>query len=364
MNVFQKIYKPLKRLKELLFSFINPRLKLRDDSKLENRQTVSTVFNSTSKLTAEPFESGLKNKLIVIIRIITAIALIGLILYFIDVQRLLSLVKKGNVNLILSAAALVALNLYLQFLKWDLILKQLLGFTDKKKSLQSLFYGISAGIFTPLKLGEHFARTIPYKNEKIKDIIIASGVDKLFPLLNVVILGTLASIYFMLTTSESGLFDTTNILIIAVINIIVLLIVLSRKGILVFLNKYKTFRTLLEHLAVLKHIEGKFFIKALIISLLYHLTFTIQFALLLAAFTSSLNFLDLFVISNLVIFSQTVIPPIAFGEIGVREGAAVFFMQLSGFPGEAGLSASLILLTINLLIPGLIGAVSLMKIKR
>ena len=68
-------------------------------------------------------------------------------------------------------------------------------------------------------------------------------------------------------------------------------------------------------------------------------------------------------IANLVMFTKTVIPQITFGELGIREGAAVYFLKHFGESAVAGLNAALFLFLINILFPALIGLIFLLQRK-
>ena len=60
-------------------------------------------------------------------------------------------------------------------------------------------------------------------------------------------------------------------------------------------------------------------------------------------------------------FVKTVIPPVSLGELGIREGASVYFLTTMGETSSVAFNASIFLFIINLLIPSLIGLVLLMK---
>lgn len=54
-------------------------------------------------------------------------------------------------------------------------------------------------------------------------------------------------------------------------------------------------------------------------------------------------------------FTKTIIPPISFGELGIREGASVFFITQLGEVASVGFNASIFLFSINLVLPAIIG---------
>lgn len=62
-----------------------------------------------------------------------------------------------------------------------------------------------------------------------------------------------------------------------------------------------------------------------------------------------------------MMFAKTVIPPVSLGELGIREGASVYFLTILGESASVGFNASIFLFFINVLIPSLIGFILLMK---
>ena len=60
-------------------------------------------------------------------------------------------------------------------------------------------------------------------------------------------------------------------------------------------------------------------------------------------------------------FAKTIIPPISLGELGIREGASVYFLTQFGETASVAFNASIFLFIINLLIPALVGLVLLLK---
>jgi len=60
-------------------------------------------------------------------------------------------------------------------------------------------------------------------------------------------------------------------------------------------------------------------------------------------------------------FAKTMIPPVSLGELGIREGASVYFLTQFGETASVAFNASIFLFIINLLIPALVGLVLLLK---
>jgi hypothetical protein len=217
-----------------------------------------------------------------------------------------------------------------------------------------------------MKSGEYFARALPYKKTKVLDVVLATLVDKLIPILFVVLLGGTFFILFLkiqLNLSVSLTFLLIVLFKIAILGTLYLLFLSDRKTLRIinWLKGKKQFKKIFERISFIKELEPKIIGKHIFASFLYHLTFTIQMTFLLSAFSGEFNFLLFFFAANLIIFAQIVIPPIAFGEVGVREGAAVYFLKSLGFSGAIGFNAAISLFFINLLLPSIIGFLLLLK---
>lgn len=97
------------------------------------------------------------------------------------------------------------------------------------------------------------------------------------------------------------------------------------------------------------------------LSALFYACFIFQFAILASAFTNHYHFLNYIWAGNLVMFTKSIIPAISFGELGIREGASVYFMKQVGETAAAGFNTSIFLFLINVLLPALVGLILIIK---
>ena len=65
----------------------------------------------------------------------------------------------------------------------------------------------------------------------------------------------------------------------------------------------------------------------------------------------------------LTFYAKALIPPLTLMDLGIREGAAVFFLGMLGLPQAAALNAALLLMTINLLLPASFGIPFVFRLK-
>jgi uncharacterized membrane protein YbhN (UPF0104 family) len=93
----------------------------------------------------------------------------------------------------------------------------------------------------------------------------------------------------------------------------------------------------------------------LVLSVAFYLVFIAQFVLLLQAMGGGAT-LGICAGAATVMFLKTVIPPLTFGELGIREGVAVFVFAPLGFRAGAAFDASLLLFALNVLLPAIAGA--------
>jgi hypothetical protein len=84
--------------------------------------------------------------------------------------------------------------------------------------------------------------------------------------------------------------------------------------------------------------------------------FTGQLACLGAAFSPSANAGLLWGAATLTFYVKYLVPSLTVLDLGIREGGAAFFFQLLGLGAVAGLNAALLLFTINVVVPALLGA--------
>ena len=311
-------------------------------------------------------ENLVRKRIVNIAKLGIGLGLLVFLIYYIDPSRITETFLKANKIYFFIAFLLLPLHLYLQYFKWKILSSKYFGITANGKIWLSIFYGISGGIFTPMKSGEYFARALPYKNVKVLDVILATLVDKLIPIFFVVIIGGTFFIIYLKSLLGFSIIATIILIVVYKILVIVPLYLVFGNGetsikLRGWLNSKKYFEKVISRISFLKDMDRVTLIKLVTASFFYHLTFTTQMTLLLSAFSGEFNFVLFFFAANLIIFAQIVIPPIAFGEVGVREGAAVYFLQNLGFSGAVGFNAAISLFFINLLLPSIVGLLLLLK---
>lgn len=307
-------------------------------------------------LTLKNIYAGKRKVFLTVLKILVSGGLLVFILQTVKFSSIIASFQQADKLLILTAFGLSFLNIYLQYRKWRMVCGVLLEENDSKKVFQSLFYGFTAGSFTPARAGEYIGRTIPFSDKPILNVSTAVLVDKLFSLFVVLIFGSIA---FMLYLSFSFV---SALLIVSGTGILFFILVYLIKINFPFKN-YKWLKNLSKRISCLKSIDLKFSTRLGFISLLFYICFIIQFVLLIGAFSDHFKPVDYIWTANLVMFVKSIIPQITVGELGIREGASVYFLKHFGETAAAGLNASIFLFLINILFPAVTGLILLLKKK-
>ena len=303
-----------------------------------------------------------KNYFLFSLKILIALGLLLFIIYAVNVQKIINAFNQADKFILFLASLLAILNVYFQYLKWKLVCNNLLNERDKKKIILSLFYGFSAGSFTPARIGEYFGRAILFSERPLIQITAATVIDKLFTLIVVIVLGSISMLFYL---KFSFIFIILSVILSGII-----IALIMKKGSSISENRFfkklvrfKIISSLYTKLSFMRNVDKSFSLKLLFLSILFYVCFIAQFALLVSAFSLHANFINYLWAGGLVMFVKSVIPPISLGELGIREGVSVYFVKQLGENAAVGFNASISLFLINILLPALIGLILLLKRK-
>jgi uncharacterized membrane protein YbhN (UPF0104 family) len=315
---------------------------------------------SRENIIDNPFVTRYKSKIIIAVKIIIAAGLLIYLIKQVNFNEIINAIKDADVLFILGALLLLVLNLYLQYWKWKVVCTDVLGINDKKRVLTSLFYGFSAGSFTPGRIGEYFGRALSFRDKPVSDVTVATFLDKTIPLLVIAFIGALSSILFLHFYYRVTFFITASLFIfIFALSYIFLFFVFNpsiwKNLVISKINSSKRLVFLVEKLSALKKINKSTIYKTAAISVLFFACILLQYVLLASAFSHHFSFINYLWVGVLIFFAKSIIPPISIGDLGIREGASVFFISFIGENGSIGFNASIFLFLINILIPAVIG---------
>ena len=99
------------------------------------------------------------------------------------------------------------------------------------------------------------------------------------------------------------------------------------------------------------------------LSALRYVVFSTQFVLLVRAFDATTPLLYGYIAVALVFFAKSAIPSITLADLGIREGAAVYFFAFLGVAEAAAFNGALSLAALNLFLPALVGLPLVMRMR-
>lgn len=301
-----------------------------------------------------------KNKFITLFKIIFSVIIFFYLYTSVQFSDIFSTLRLADPILLLFPVIMVFPNIYFQFLKWAIICDITLKKHNKKEILLSLFYGFSGGIATPFRLGEYVGRSMAFDDKGLIEVSAATLIDKLFVMLAVSVFGVVSTIVFL--QLYYGLkWILAAILYVSAIIFYIFLTYIVTKGekfqerIKLKFKKKNALSEFINSLLAFRHLGLRNFINIFIVTVALCSVFILQFALLVAAYSNQYTIMKFVLAGTLVMFVKTIIPPITLGELGIREGASVFFLTLMGLNPAIALNASLTLFAFNILLPSLTG---------
>lgn len=319
---------------------------------------ISTFIISWSKRFAFP-----------IIKISVGIGLTAYLIHKISLKIIFESLSSVNAFYFSLAIILAIINVYLQYFRWKILVKNENPSIDDKSIFKSLLIGFSAGTFTPARAGEYFLRIMTLKNLSLSSVITLTFIDKMMLLLNVVFWGALLSFGLMLFYYKVDIYVIASLFVIFATFFSALFMMIYSKRFYNYLRELKSrfnFRIpfLKKLIEPLSDLHNQLVSKLILIAFVNYLIIVIQLSLIVTSFNVNTNFELLMIASIMVYFTKTLIPSITLGEIGIREGAAIYFFGLFGCNEAVAFNSSMLLFILNLLLPSIIGMYFLLRLKR
>ena len=311
------------------------------------------------KTIAEKFPAtvDLRRTLFFIFKILIAVLVVSLLVQKIQIENLLAALSQSQRIFILLALLILPINLLLQFLKWRLVVRREKTNVPAATLWSSMFVGLSLGLVTPGRVGD-FARTAFVKNVNKSGVLGLLLVDKTITLFVIYVLGLTSLTRFVNILTQQAILSLVIGLGIIFLG---LLIVLQRRG----FDFHTWKRGIIKKWSFLERVVSgiekaslDFMAQLLVITVVHVFIYCFQLFLLTRAF-QPITLIDALSASFAIMFTKSLLP-VSFGDLGVREGAAVYFFGRFDISAPAAFNAALLLFLINVLIPGIIGLIILL----
>lgn len=301
------------------------------------------------------------------LKIVVSFALLaGLLYYYIDVDTIIVSFKNANTVYVTIGLTLAFIQQFIHFYRWRYLLRLVSEKISNKEVFTSLYVGFMAGFFTPAQIGEFAGRIASHPSVNRSHIIGITVIDKLYWTALTFIIGggglTMFMAYFFTDYWNAWFLYVALIVILAIT--IVFLVPEKMKGLLTMLPDKVREHRFYEMIQV---IDDKFHNNnaRVLFSLTFFLyVFTLCEYYFLALAFGYVSFIDALICGASVFFVKAVILPISFGDLGIRESAAIFFFGKVGVSAAVAFNASIIMSFINVIVPTAIGAVLVLRLKK
>ena len=293
-----------------------------------------------------------------------ALGALGYLVYLVEPDRILATARQAAPQWIVLAALLLPVNLSVEAIVWHRLARSVVPDLSLKQAAASLLCGYPLGAFTPMRLGELAGRAfyIDYPDKwELGTVVFAQRMLDMIISVNV---GLLALLYFIRFLQPGPVVFWWTLAIFGA----GMALTLTTLGLFPNLAYHAVRRItsrakIHRRAAFLQRYSPPFMAKTLGLTLLRYLIYSTQYVLLLHAFVPSLDYFDAYLGGALVFYAKFIIPSLTIMDIGIREGAAIFFFGQMGIAEAAAFNGSFLLFCLNLLLPALVGIPFVLRLR-
>lgn len=297
-----------------------------------------------------------------VLRIAATVAILGGLVWIIEIDAFVNSVLDADAGRLVVAALLLPVNITLEAWKWRALLRAG-SKTTTSEAFGSILAGYALGLFTPGRAGDYVGRILYLRSDGFQTAI-QTGVDRVISMSVYVGAGLIA----LVVSFWTGLIEFSNpwiyVTMIGSALALGLIALVSRPELFyLLLSRVSRADKWVHGIRFMHGIGKRLFLRLLALSVLRYIVFTSQLVVLVIAFGGESTILLMYVCASLVFFVKTMLPSFTFADLGIRETASVFFFGLLGVEPVAALSASLTLFALNLVVPAIVGAVFVPRLR-
>lgn len=275
----------------------------------------------------------------------------------VDPAALLDSLQHTRWPWLIGAVLLLPLNLALDGWVWGRLLRVVDGSFSAREIGGAVLSGLALGFWTPARAGEYAGRSLYFTDADRWALSLTVFVQRMVDMAVGVIVGLTLFLGALWTGLLPPSLPWLTAAGIGLLTGLVLTVIL--------LNPARSHRwarwlvpnatSITDRTAVLEHLTTRDGIAITSGTLARYFVFTGQFVCLGLALSPSASVFSLATAVGLTFYAKYLLPSLTVLDLGIREGAAVFFFELLGLGAAVGLNAALLLFTINVLVPAAVG---------
>ena len=271
------------------------------------------------------------------------------------------LFTSSNLIILLAVCLLMLVNWSLEAAKWKILIVSLEPISFLR-SLESVFAGVTASIFTPNRIGEFAGRVFFLEKADKIQATMKSFSGSMAQLLITLFAGLAAVfMYCKLGLNTTNPFKGLNFFY---LNLTAVLFIVCLCLLWVSFRNPKSFSVKIQnYLKAFFETKSKELLTVIMLSAIRYFVFSFQYYLILRVFHINIGFGIAMMLIAITFFVTSLIPTFAFTEIAVRGASAVYFFNAVGVNATSIVAASFTVWLINLALPALIGSAFVWKMK-
>lgn len=306
--------------------------------------------------------TALRSRLATLAKAALAAIIVGYLVVVVDPSKIWATARAANPWLLVGAIGLVIPNLWGNGRAWAALMTPLIPAMSARTMWRALMAGFAMGFFTPARVGEYAGRAFsvvyPNKWSVTATVLLQRLIDLVIGLwAGTVVLA--ASWYMGALPAQVGWGVSWGVVLsagVAFAGVVTLLLLIPKQVLRVAERLPERWVAWGAHLSFLDRLSRSCIGASFGWSIFRYGVFIVQMAVLVQAFDPSVAFVGAFAGAALAYYIRYLLPMPTLMDLGVREGAAVFFLPLFGADPAAALNASLVVFALNIAAPSLVGA--------
>ncbi len=264
---------------------------------------------------------------------------------------------------IAAALALLPANVGLEAYRWHRLVRRLAPEVRFGVTLGAVLSGYPLGLVTPGRLGDYAGRAFYLRHAGKWDLAALTFAERMATLACSLAAGLAALVPFLVTRTEVPVFAWATVCGAGFVGTAFFLYLLLHPRVAKQLLAFVFPERFAPRLRVLDAFGPDDARGLLGLSALRYGLFSAQFVCLVFAFAPGAAWLPTVGGVVLVFFAKSAIPSFTLADLGIREGAAVYFLGALGVGTAAAFNAALGLFCVNLLLPSLVGVPFVLRLR-
>ena len=292
-----------------------------------------------------------------------AAATVAVVAHVVEWGEIVAAARRAEVGWIAAAVVLLPANVGLEAYRWHRLVRRLAPGVRFAETLAAVLSGYPLGLATPGRLGDYVGRAFYLRHADKWALAALTFAERMATLAVTLAVGLVALGPFLLAHTELPIGAVVALLGASGLVVTVFLwLMLHPRGARRWLGRFLPAR-FAPRLDVLGAFERRDARVLLALSALRYGVFSAQFVCLVLAFAPTTSWIAAILGVVLVFFAKSAVPSFTLADLGIREGAAVFFLGALGVGGAAAFNAAFLLFCVNIVGPSLVGLPFILRLR-